>query len=169
MRDMSERQRGNRGFTLIEVLVALTITIIAMDVLFGGIVSSLQAAHKTAALEKAISRAESHLAAIGDQNLVPGERSGEDGDGYRWRTNIAFLGSAPAPNAARKGPWARGTGLFAVSITITWDEGTWGRGTWDNGPPDKRPRDQRPRDQRWAEHSFVLDSARLGTVPGSTP
>jgi general secretion pathway protein I len=144
IRDISERHLGNRGFTLIEVMIALAITLIAVAVLFGGIVSSLRAAQKTAALERAISRAESHLAAIGDQNLVPGERRGEDGDGYRWRTNIAFLGSAPAPNTARKGPWARGTGLFAVSITITWDEGS-------------------------AEHSFVLDSARLAAVPGSAP
>jgi general secretion pathway protein I len=134
----------DRGFTLIEVLVALVITLIALDVLSGGIVSSLRTAHDTAVWDQAVSRAESHLAAITDPGRVLGERRGDDGGGYRWRTQVAFLGSAPAPNVSRGGLWARGTGLYAVSVTEFWQAGH-------------------------TEQSFVLNSARLGPVPGAEP
>jgi general secretion pathway protein I len=144
---MEPAQNGrcdNRGFTVIEVMVALVVTLIALDVLSGGIVTSLRTAHTTASLDIAISRAESHLAAMTDPSLAVGERQGDDGEGYRWRTRVAFLGSSRAPSAARSGPWARGTGLYAVSVTIFWRDG---RG----------------------ERRFVLDSARLGTVSESGP
>jgi general secretion pathway protein I len=138
----AQRHR-DRGFTLIEVMVALAITLIALEVLFGGIASSLRIARATSVRDQAISRAESHLAAISDPALVLGEHEGDDGAGYRWRTRVAFLGAAPAPApaTARPGPWSRGTGLYAVSVSIFWREN---RG----------------------ERSFELDSARLGLVPG---
>ena len=125
-------------------MVALVILLIALQVLFGGVVSSLRTARSTATWVKAVSRAKSHLAEITDPSRVTGERQGDDGDGYRWRTRVAFLGAAPAPRAARAGVWARGTGLYAVSVTISWDAGR-------------------------AEQSFVLDSARLGPVAGFGP
>jgi general secretion pathway protein I len=144
MRGARDGRYGNRGFTMIEVMVALVILLIALGVLFSGIASSLGTARSTAAWSRAISRAESHLTEITDPSLVLGEREGEDGEGYRWRTRVAFLGAARAPRAARGGPWARGTGLYAVSVTIFWHEGR-------------------------AEQSFELDSARLGPVSVSGP
>jgi len=142
MRCARSRRCGTGGFTLIEMMIALAIAMIATEVLFGGVASSLRIARATGAWDQAVSRAESHLAAISDPALVLGEREGDDGDGYRWRTRVAFLGSAPAPRGARAGPWSDGTGLYAVSIAIFWHEG---RGV----------------------HSFVLDSARLGVIPAS--
>jgi prepilin-type N-terminal cleavage/methylation domain-containing protein len=133
---------GSRGFTLIEVMVALVITLIGLRVLFGGVVGSLHTASSTATWDRVISSAESRLASIADPALVLGERQGDDGDGYRWRTRVTFLGAAPAPRAERPGPWSHGTGLYAVSVTIFWGQGG-------------------------GEHSFELDSARLGFLPGS--
>jgi prepilin-type N-terminal cleavage/methylation domain-containing protein len=144
MRGSCQNDRHDRGFTLIEVMVALTICLVAMVVLFDGIASSLRAAHKTAARDRAITRAESRLASLGALTLVPGERSGDDGDGYRWQTRIAFLGAAPAPPTVREGPWLHGTGLYAVSVIITWNDGR-------------------------LEQRLSLDSARLGTLPSSGP
>jgi prepilin-type N-terminal cleavage/methylation domain-containing protein len=132
----------HRGFTLLEVLVALVITLMALDVLSGGVVTSLRTARDTATWSRAISRAESHLAELTDPRLSLGERKGDEGDGFRWRTRVAFLGSAPAPDVARGGLWAGGTGLYAVSVAIFWRDA--GR-----------------------ERSFVLDSARLGPVPAT--
>jgi len=129
-----------RGFTLIEIMIALVITLIALEVLFGGVVNSLRVARSTAVWDRVISRAESRLASISDPALVLGERQGDDGDGYRWRSNVTFLGAAPAPRAERPGPWSRGTGLYAVSVTILWREGS-------------------------GERRFELNSARLGFVP----
>lgn len=139
-----DNRNDTRGFTVIEVMIALVVTLIALDVVFGGIVTSLRTVNTTASWDSAISRAESHLAAITDPPLAVGERQGDDGDGYRWRTRVAFLGSAHAPSAARGGPWARGTGLYTVSVTIFWHDGH-------------------------GERRFVLDSARLGTVAASGP
>jgi general secretion pathway protein I len=136
-----DRRSGDRGFTLIEVMVALVITLISLEVLFGGVAGSLRAARSTSVWDRAISRAESRLASVSDPALVLGERQGDDGDGYRWRTRVTFLGAAPAPGADRPGPWSRGTGLYAVSVTISWGAGG-------------------------GEHSFELNSARLGFVPG---
>jgi general secretion pathway protein I len=140
----ADRKSADSGFTILEVMVALVILLIALKVLFGGITSSLGIAHDTAAWTRAVSIAESHLAAIIDPSSVLGERQGDDGEGYQWRTRVALLGAASAPRPVRGGPWARGTGLYAVSVTISWQEGR-------------------------AEQSFELDSARLGPVSGSGP
>ncbi len=144
MRGARDRHGKNRGFTLIEVMVALAIALIALEVLFGGVASSLRAARDTAVLDRMISRAESRLAAISDPAMVMGEREGDDREGYRWRTRVAFLGAAPAPPTARPGPWSHGTGLYAVSVTVFQGEGS------------RRRR-------------FELDSARLGPLPHSDP
>jgi general secretion pathway protein I len=134
--------RSQGGFTLIEVLIALVITLIALAVLTGGIAGSLRAASGTGHWIRAISHAESHMAAITDPGRMLGERRGRDGDGYRWLTRVAFVTSAPAPDGVRGGAWAHGTGLYAVSVTIFWHEGR-------------------------AERSFVLEGARLGPLAGS--
>jgi len=144
MRGARDGRCRNRGFTIIEVMVALVILLIALQVLFGGIFNSLGTARSTATWARAVSRAESHLAAITDPAMILGERQGEDGAGYRWRTRVAFLGAAPAPGGGRAGPWVRGTGLYAVSVAIFWNEGR-------------------------TEQSFVLDSARLGPISGYGP
>jgi prepilin-type N-terminal cleavage/methylation domain-containing protein len=106
-----DNRNDTRGFTVIEVMIALVVTLIALDVVFGGIVTSLRTVNTTASWDSAISRAESHLAAITDPPLAVGERQGDDGDGYRWRTRVAFLGSAhaPAPPAAVPGRAAPGS------------------------------------------------------------
>jgi general secretion pathway protein I len=129
---------------LIEVMIALVITLIAVGVLSGGIASALRAAHDTARWTRAMSRAESHLAALTAPGMSMGEREGEEADGYRWRTRVAFVTSASGPGTGRPGPWTRGTGLYAVSVTISWQDGGH-------------------------EQHFVLNSVRLGPVPGAPP
>jgi general secretion pathway protein I len=140
--EMRPRQRNDQGFTLIEVMVALVITLVALEVLFSTVGSSLRIARTTSVWDRVISRAESRLASVSDPALVLGERQGDDGDGYRWRTRVTFVSAAPAPRTGVPGPWSRGTGLYAVSVTIFWRDGS-------------------------SERSFELDSARLGLVPGA--
>jgi prepilin-type N-terminal cleavage/methylation domain-containing protein len=140
MRRASNPTRKIRGFTLMEVMVALAIALIALEVLFGGVIGSLRTAHDTSAWERAISRAQSHLTATIDPGRALGEREGDDGDGYRWRTQVSLLGSAPAPPGARSGQWSRGTALYGISVTVFWRDGR-------------------------AERRFVLNSAELGPIP----
>jgi general secretion pathway protein I len=105
-----ERQRG---FTLLEVLVAFAIAAFALAVLFRSSGTALMAARTSGQYQEALSRARSHLAALGgDAALVAGESSGDDGGGFRWRLKIEPAGAAvvtPAPavqGAAAQGPAA---------------------------------------------------------------
>jgi general secretion pathway protein I len=142
MRRKSDGRDHERGFTLIEVLVALIITIAAVAVLYGTTGGAMSDARKTTTWRQAVSRAQSRLASVTDPNVMLGERAGDDGDGYHWRTNISLAAIAPSPPGTRSGPWARGTALYAVSVTISWKIGN-------------------------TERDFALNSAVLGPVPGS--
>ena len=144
MRSAPARSRGECGFTLLEVLVALAITLAALELFYHSILDALRLAQATAASELAVSRAQSRLAAIDNPAALPPVQSGEDGGGYRWSTRVELAGSAPAPAGARPGAWSRGTALYTVSVTISWREG----GT---------------------ERRFVLSSARLGPLRGGGP
>ncbi len=136
--------KADNGFTMLEVLIALLIALLAIDVLAGSVAASLRVGHDTARLDNAVSRAESRQAMIVDPGAILGEHDGDDGDGYYWRTQVALLEAAPPPQSERGGRWARGTGLYAVTVTISWPEGR--------------------RTQR-----FVLRSARLGPMPEAPP
>ena len=96
------------GFTLLEVLVATVIAALAMGVLFRGAAGSVQAARVAAHVQEATSRARSRLAVLETVPPVPGELTGDDGGGYRFRTRIT--------------PLQRGGGfaLFSLHVTIGW-------------------------------------------------
>ena len=115
--------RGERGFTLLEVLVAFVIAALALGVLYGGTVSGLRAARTAGRYEEAVSRARSRLATVGHGTLLaPGDRRGDDGGGFRWRVRVAPVATAPAASGtdAAAGPHI---GLFDVSVAISWDDG----------------------------------------------
>ena len=132
------------GFVLIEVIIALIITLLALDLLFGATADALRTAHTTSVRDRALLWAEARLGAILDPSTALGEREGTETDGFRWRTRIWLIESAASPNPAQRGTWAHGTGLYAVSVTVFWEDG---RG----------------------EQQLELDSAKLGPVgaPGS--
>ena len=108
------------GFTLLEVLVAFAIAAPALILLFGQGASAVRTARVSAAYEEAISRATSRLEAITDQVLQAGERGGDDGHGFVWHTDIVPLATAPARSPPRGSPYAAGTTLFAVTVSISW-------------------------------------------------
>lgn len=136
--------RGEAGFTMIEVMVALVITMLALGVFYQAIGGAMSTAQTTAALQNAVSRARSRLASIDDPMRETGERSGDDGDGYRWRTQVDLIRSAPPPQTARAGEWSRGTSLYSVSVKVSWRDGR-------------------------SSHDYVLDGAVLGPTPGAKP
>jgi general secretion pathway protein I len=77
------------GFTLLEVVVALAIAAMALVGLFQAASGGLFAVDTAARAEEAVQRARSHLAAIGrSSDLVQGEFTDDDGDGYRWRLRV---------------------------------------------------------------------------------
>jgi general secretion pathway protein I len=114
MRGDPVQRHGNpaqRGFTLLEVLVAFVIAALALGVLFNAASGGLRGAHLASHVEQAVARARSRLAAIGHgAPLVTSTRSGDDGGGFRWQERIA-------PVAALANPAAT---LYDVVVTISW-------------------------------------------------
>lgn len=119
-RDRAAAGRAD-GFTLLEVLVALAIAVPALVLLYRQGVASIGVTQSAAAYQEAISRAQSRLDVLTDSGLVAGERNGDDGGGYRWRTLVVPIASATPPRpAARATPGAGGTTLFEVAVEIEW-------------------------------------------------
>lgn len=107
-------QTGERGFTLLEVLVALTILSISLVVLLAIFSEGLTRAEENAQQANARTLAQSLLAqteaaphpAFGDTNGVS--------NGLRWRLRIAPFGSGPDLQA-----WQ--SAAQKIDATVTWD------------------------------------------------
>ena len=133
------------GFTLIEVLVAFVIAAMALAMLYEGASGGLFATAIATRTEEAVARARSHLAVVGHGTvIVPGDQSGDDGDGYRWRLSIRQVATAPIARGDQatiaRGPHAA---LYAVTVQIAWR---------DNGSREVR-----------------LDSTAVGQAPPAPP
>jgi general secretion pathway protein I len=118
-----------RGFTLLEVLVAFIIAALALGVLYEGAFAGLFASRVASHTAEAASRARSHLAVIGHGMAIqPGDSRGDDGGGYQWRVSIRQLATAPTgrgdPTVVARGPRAA---LYAVTVRITWQMDGAGR------------------------------------------
>ena len=112
---------GQRGFTLIEVMVAFIIAALALGVLFQAASSSGTAAHQAGYYEEAVSRAKSHMAMVGrEADIAPGEREGDDGSGFRWRVKITPSAAAQPPQGST--PQNR-LMLYNVEVSVSWSDG----------------------------------------------
>src|SRR5258708_34522613 len=86
-----------RGFTLLEVVVALAIAGLALVGLFRAGSGGVLAVDAAGRVNQARERAQSHLAALGRiTTITPGETDGGDGGGHRGRVR-------PLPRAVRHG------------------------------------------------------------------
>lgn len=132
--------RGERGFTLLEVLVAATIAALSLGVLLQGTVEARRAKGLATRYESATARARSHLAAVSNAGpVVAGDRQGDDGGGYRWRVRIVPLAAA-TPGGASPVPT-----LYGVTAAVSW------------------------RAERGGEHVVQLETRRLGLAPPQPP
>jgi general secretion pathway protein I len=114
-----ERRPRERGFTLLEVLVAVAIAGLALVGLFQAGSGGMFAADTAARAEEAVQRAQSHLAAVGrNAALVQGEFTDDDGGGYRWRLRVQPL--AARQGLAPDGSSAVTSTLYDVEVAILW-------------------------------------------------
>lgn len=107
---------GERGFTLIEAVVAFAIAALVIGTLlsaFGGIVGGSRAARAT---ETALALAEAKLAEIGhNASLQRGESSGRFAERYAWRARIEPY--------RLKGPGfdeVPGLAGFRIEVEVSW-------------------------------------------------
>lgn len=110
---------GERGFTLLEVLIAFVIASIALAVLYRGAADGLLGSRLAVRTDEAVARARSRLAALcHGPPLAPGEQSGDDGGGYTWRTQISR--AATEIVARDGGDQPLRADLFAVRVIMLW-------------------------------------------------
>ncbi|MGI9417355.1 MAG: type IV pilus modification PilV family protein [Geminicoccaceae bacterium] len=87
----------DRGFTLLEILVALVIFALAFSVIAKTFQISLRQTVRAETLLDATALAERQLAEAGAvRPLVRGKESGLSPEGFRWHTSIEL--AAPVPN-----------------------------------------------------------------------
>lgn len=136
---MRREPSQDRGFFLLEVLVALLITGAAMGALFQGALGGLRAADISGRTEEALSRARSRIAVLSRAGpIVAGDRQGEEGGGYRWRERVAPISLQPAL------PGSAAAALYRIEVRMSWGEGS-------------------------ALRSVTLETRRLGAAPAVTP
>ncbi len=116
-----------RGFTLLEVLVAFVIAAFAIGALIEAARAGLYAVHIAGRYEEGVSRAKSHLAALGRTvTLSEGELQGDDGAGYHWRLDVEPVAVSKLPGADANVPAQAAPPqpieLYIVTVAESWTE-----------------------------------------------
>lgn len=114
--------RGDNGFTLLEVIVALALAALALVALFQAGSAGLLTVDQATRVEAAVDRAKSHLAEFADTGVItPGESEGDDGGGYHWRLTARPIAS----QSAKTPPDQTGTPatLYDIDVTVGWGTG----------------------------------------------
>ncbi len=107
-----------RGFSLLEVLVAFAVFSLALGVLFQIFSSGLRSADLARAYSEAVIIAESRLAVFsGDAPIEAGSEQGVVADKYHWSTSITPY------DPEIDGGVPEGLEAFQVSVRVSWGEG----------------------------------------------
>jgi len=110
-RNRPDRRQRERGFTLIEAVVALLILALGLTAVMRLVSTGLDAtqAANRLSIETLLARSELARFAV-EQPIEPGEQAGELAGGYRWRRIVRPLAEMP------------GLVLLEVALTV-WREG----------------------------------------------
>lgn len=112
--------RPQRGYTLIEVIVAFAVLALALTLLLGTLTRASRQVRWSADAGRAALLAQSVLdeADVGGP-LEPGTRDGEFENGrYRWTLDVRpYAGDAPAPPVDPNAPV-----LMALDLTLRWGD-----------------------------------------------
>lgn len=112
------------GFTLLEVLIALIITGMALAVLTQAGGSGLAATRAATRYEEAIARAQSHLAAATHgAPPTPADNQGDDGGGYHWRVRITPMAKTALRQFGSIPRRSLPVTLYSVTVWISWRDG----------------------------------------------
>lgn len=113
--------RSQRGYTLIEVIVAFAVLGIALMLLLGTLSNGTRQVRWAADSGRAALHAQSLLDGLGiDLPIVPGQTSGEFEDGrYRWTLEIAPFVDPALPQTIVD---PAGQQLFEIALAVDWGE-----------------------------------------------
>jgi general secretion pathway protein I len=116
-----------RGFTLLEVVIALAIAGMAAAALSVAAGNGLHATWTASMYDQAIVRAKSRLAAATQgTRLIPGDQRGDDGGGFQWRLLVAPVDTVSLRPVGVAGPRAVATRkvvLYGVTVWVGWNDG----------------------------------------------
>ncbi len=116
------RRGGASGFTLIEVLVALTILALSLGVFLNIFSTGLKGTRLSEAYSMATMLAESKLATIGvEEPLEEGESSGRFDDRFAWMVDVRpheSMEDEEEGSVRRRGALE----AFDVVVTVSWDD-----------------------------------------------
>jgi len=111
--------RGNRGFTLIEIVVAMLVLSIASAVLFEGFSVGFRNARTADDFAQAVLIAQTKLAPAGvAEPLSAGISSGEELDKYAWTVRVD-----PVEVALDDGTTPSQLQPFLVAVDVIWSDG----------------------------------------------
>jgi general secretion pathway protein I len=121
-----------RGFTLVELLVALAILTIALAVLFGAISSSLDRTRRSRDEAVASSLVQSLLTRANVGPVAPSDANGAYSNGFRWHLSVKRYGAAADAKA-----WHMSA--YQVRATVSWPQGERSLSSLRLVPPPPKP------------------------------
>lgn len=128
-RGIRSRRSGERGFALLELLVAFVILALGLGAIAVGVATAMRSDARTQTNRVALRLAQSRLEAAGiTQALVPGYREGRVADKYRWQQTITAIQAGAVPPERRgvkpSQPANNGVTSFWVEVAVEAADGT---------------------------------------------
>jgi general secretion pathway protein I len=121
------RRDGERGFALLEILVAFVILALGLGAISTGVVVAMRSDARTQVNRTALRVAQSRLEAAGiSEALAPGYREGLVANKFRWRqtvTELRLANDTRQPQGARPAPANGALRSFWVEIAVETPDG----------------------------------------------
>lgn len=111
----------DRGFTLIEVLIAFVIAAIAIGAFVRATTGAVVSTRTAGRTDEAVARAASRLAMLSATALGDLDQQGDEGDGFHWQVHVQAEGVATPARQFTGIPLGSVT-LYRISVVISWSE-----------------------------------------------
>lgn len=119
-RVIAARRRGERGFALLEILVAFVILALGLAAVLAGVSVAMRSDARTQTSRSILRVAQSRLEAAGvTEGLAPGQREGRVGNRYVWQQTVTAV---PSVNGSRKPEGTRPEPATTNAVAAFWVE-----------------------------------------------